>query len=389
MTRTAYFDLANGISGDMAISALVHAGRSLGVDAATSVIEAIGSLDLGCVVSFVEDERSGIACLRTEIKTDETRHLPAALRDAIERSDVAEPVRANALRALDAIVTAEGIVHGVDPENVHLHELGSADTAADLIGVAAALHALDVDERSAASAPVPHGWIETEHGALPLPAPVTLELLRGCLVHGVDVEKELVTPTGAAILRTYATRQGELRPMRLLATGIGGGTRRTERPNICRVLIGETSAVTEGCVLLETNIDDQTPEAIGHVLEVAIEHGALDAWVTHITMKRSRPAFALSVLVRPPDEPRITELLFRETTTLGVRRRETSRSVLEREIVTVDVDGSKIGVKIGKLGDDVVNVAPEFADCVAASKATGVPFKVLYARAQERARETL
>ncbi len=384
MTRTAHFDLANGISGDMAISALVHAGRTLGVDAGRVVTDAIASLDLGCAVSFVDDERGGLTCLRMEIKTDDTRHLPATLRAAIARSDASPAAHDKAIRALEAIVSAESVVHGVDVESVHLHELGSADTAADLIGAAVALDALSVEDCSAAPVPVPHGWVHAAHGALPLPAPVTLELLRGCVLQGIDADKELVTPTGAAIVREYVAHQGGLRPMRLLVTGTGAGTRRTERPNICRVLIGEASAATEGCVLLETNIDDQTPEAIGYVLELLIDRGALDAWVTHITMKRSRPAYALSVLVRPTDEAAITEALFRETTTLGIRRRDTTRAVLDREIVTVDVDGEAIRVKVAKLGDEIVNVAPEFADCVAASKKTGVPVKLLYERARER-----
>jgi uncharacterized protein (TIGR00299 family) protein len=389
MTRIAHFDPANGVSGDMAISALVHAGRALGVEIGAQVAEAIESLGLGCSVSFVDDERGGLACLRTEIKTDGSRYLPRDLRAAIERSSLEGPAKEGALAALRAIVEAESAVHGIDAESVHLHELGSADTAADLVGAAQAIDALGVTSSTAASVPVPHGWIGSEHGALPLPAPVTLELLRGRSIHGVGATTELVTPTGAALLHAF-TRDAAAPSMRLLGVGVGGGKRITERPNVCRVFIGEASDASTGrCVLLETNIDDQTPEAIGHVLDQLIAHGALDAWVTHITMKRSRPAFALSALVSPEDEARLTELVFRETTTLGVRRRDTTRRVLAREIVNVDVDGSAVRVKIGRLGDEVVNLAPEFADCVAAAERSGLAVKTVYARAQELARGSL
>jgi len=391
MTRVAHLDLANGVSGDMAISALVHAGRSIGVEVARRVAEAIDSLGLGCTVTFIDDERGGISCLRTEIKTDDARYLPVDLRKAIGRSALDHVPRERALDALRAIVEAEAFVHGVDVEAVHLHELGSADTAADIVGVAAATTMLGLQDVTATSVPMPSGWISAAHGPLPLPAPVTLELLRGASVHGVDGDKELVTPTGAAILKTYVSRWAALPAMELLAVGVGGGSRISEVPNICRVLIGDrhdSGGRTEGCVLLETNIDDQTPEAVAHVAELLLDEGALDAWIAHITMKKSRPAFLLSALVRPEDESRLTEALFRHTTTLGVRRRETTRSVLDREIVTVDVDGASVRVKIGRLGDEIVNIAPEFGDCVAASKRSGVPVKVVYARAQERAMQS-
>jgi uncharacterized protein (TIGR00299 family) protein len=391
MTRLAYIDPVNGISGDMAISAFVDAGRQLAIDVEGAVLAAITSLGLGCTVTFLDDERGGFACVRTEIKTDDARYLPSQLRAAIERSDGDERAKRFALQALDAIVAAEAKVHGVDAESVHLHELGSADTAADLIGVATAISTLGIDDVASSPVPMPRGSIRTEHGLLPLPAPVSLELLRGATVHGVDSEKELVTPTGAAVLATFVSTWGPVAAMRLDAVGVGGGSRITDVPNICRVLVGERAdvdATTERCVLLETNIDDQTPELLGYTLELLLEQGALDAWLANITMKRSRPAFLLSVLARPADEARLTEVIFRNTTTLGVRRREMSRAVLDREIVTVEVDGAQVRVKIARLGDDVVNVAPEFSDCVAASRRTGIPVKVIYARAQESARSS-
>jgi hypothetical protein len=392
--RVAYFDLANGISGDMALAALAHAGRRTGVDVERRIADAVASIPLECTVSFVDDERGGLACLRAEVKTDGATHQPNVLRDAITAADVAAPVRSRALDALEALVGAEANVHGVSRDDVHLHELASADTAADLIGAAAGLDALGVVAVAAAPAPVPSGWIASGHGTLPLPAPVVLELLHGARLRGVDGDKELVTPSGAAILVAHGAAFGMMPDLVLETVGVGGGTRITERPNICRVLVGErveqeSAARLETCVLLEANIDDQTPEAIGHALDVLMQCGALDAWITPIVMKKSRPAFALSVLVRPDDEERIAQEVFRHTTTIGLRRRTVVRRALEREELIVDVSGHTIRVKVARLGGDVINVAPEFDDCAKASRAIGVPLKDLSDTVVARAREVL
>jgi hypothetical protein len=393
MTRLAYFDLANGISGDMALSALVGAGRPLDAPVADAIHKAVASLDLGASVSFVDDERGGIACVRAEVTTDGRRHTAKGLREAIERSDTSERARTTALRSLDALVEAEARVHGVDPDDVHLHELASADTAVDLLGAAVGLETLEVDRVAAAPVPVPAGWIAAEHGPLPLPTPVTLELLAGARLKGVDADKELVTPSGAAILVGHAATFGPLPEMTLAATGIGGGRRKGERPNICRVLVGdayETAGPTiETCVLLETNIDDQTPEWIGHAIERLIAEGVLDAWVQPIVMKKSRPAFQVGVLVRTEDESRIAARMFHLTTTLGIRRRTITRYALEREWLTVLIEGHEIRVKVARLDGDVTNVAPEFADCVTVADATGIRPADVYEHAASLARAEL
>jgi hypothetical protein len=391
MTRVAYFDLANGIAGDMVMGALAHAGRRIGVDVASTIGQTVASLDLDCTVTFVDDERGGIACLRAEVKTDGRRHTAKQLRVAIEGADLTDGARLRALRAIDALVGAEASVHGVDPTEVHLHELASADTAADIAGASAGFAALGISRVVAAPVPVPHGSVRTEHGDLPLPAPVTLELLTGAALRGVDSAQELVTPTGAAILVAHDTTFGPLPDITLAAVGVAGGRRVTDTPNICRVLIGSdaSGASLETCVLLETNIDDQTPEAVGYAIEKLMGAGALDAWVTPIVMKKSRPAFLLSVLAAHSEEARVTDVIFRETTTLGIRRRDTTRWVLDREVLTVEVAGSRIRVKVGRLGSEVVNIAPEFSDCAAAAEASDATAKDVYAEATERARQAL
>jgi pyridinium-3,5-bisthiocarboxylic acid mononucleotide nickel chelatase len=392
MTRVAYFDLANGISGDIILSCLAHAGRRLGIPVDKEIADTVASLDIGATVTFTDDERSGIACLCAEVTTSDERYTAEELRRIISRSQSSE----RALRGLDLLVGAEADVHGVDPENVHLHELASGDTAVDLAGTAAGIAALGIERVAAAAVPVPSGWTDAEHGSLPLPAPATLEILRGARLRGVDATKELVTPTGAAVLVAHDTTFGPLAEMVLEAIGVGAGQRREargERPNICRVLVGTAAdapaIATETCVVLECNIDDQTPEQLGYAIETLLRQGALDVWVTPIVMKRSRPAFELSVLVRPSDEALITEEVFRATTTLGLRRRELVRSVLDREEVRVDLDGHDVRVKVARLGGEVVNVAPEFADCAVVADVSGLRLSDVYARAEALARRAI
>lgn len=392
MTRTAYFDLAHGISGDMAIAALVAAGRALGTGVEGRVREAVASLDLGCSIDFLDDERGGMACLRAEIKTDDTIHPPARLRTAIEAAEIGERARERALAGLDVLVAAEARVHGTAQDEVHLHELGSADTAADLAGAAAALEALRIDRVVAGAVPVPYGWIDSDHGRLPLPAPVTLAILEGALLRGVDEDGELVTPTGAAILIAAPATFGPLPEMTLLTTGVAGGGRITQTPNISRVLVGDqpaSGARLEEVVLLEANIDDQTPEGIAHAVRRLLDAGALDAWVSPITMKKSRAAVTLSVLAHPAEEQRLLDIVFRQTTTIGARRTTTTRWCLGRELVVVRVHGEPVEVKIARLGDEVVNVAPEADACARVADQTGRSFDEVHADAVRLARSTL
>lgn len=401
-SRLAYLDLASGASGDMLLAACADAGRRAGLGAAEAIAEAVASLGLGCSVTFSDTRRGAVACLQALVETDGVGHDPDELREAIAGAEASDEARALAGDGLEALVGAEARVHGTSTEEVHLHELGSADTAADLIGVAVGLEALGTTSLAAAPVPVPRGWISTDHGALPLPAPAVLELLRGTPVHGVEAEVELVTPTAAAILVSHRASFGPLPTMRLEAVGTGAGARDLEHPNVCRLFLGtpapgpDTSGAPASPdvelvrdVLLETNVDDQTPEGVGRALERLMEAGAKDAWVTPIVMKKSRPAFGLSVLCDPSDEARLLELLFRETTTLGVRRRELGKWALRREEVRVEVRGSTIRVKVARLGREVLTVSPEYADCAKVADRDGVAFRNVYAEAMEEARAAL
>jgi uncharacterized protein (TIGR00299 family) protein len=260
------------------------------------------------------------------------------------------------------------------------------------VGAAAGLDALRVRNVAAAPVPLGAGWTSGAHGPLPLPAPATAELLRGAAVRGVAESAELVTPTGAAILVAHDCTFGVMPQLTLEAVGVGAGSRELDRPNVCRLFVGAESAPglkMEVDVLLETNIDDLTPEAVGRTVEALFSAGAKDAWVTPIVMKKSRPAFMLSCLVAPGLEERALDLIFRETTTLGVRRREATKWTLPRETVEVSVGGARVRVKVGRLHGDAVTISPEYDDVVAASDAGGVSFRVIYTEAAERARRLL
>lgn len=385
--RVVYFDLASGAGGDMLIAALADAGRRIGVDVESPVAQAIGGL--GCSVSFTDVHRGPLASLHCGIKTDERSHAPGDMRELIARADTSDRVKARALRVIDLLVSAEASVHGVAVDEVHLHELGSLDTAADAIGAAVAIETLGIESVAAAHVPMPNGWVGSDHGPIPVPAPATAEILRGAAVKGVATTHELVTPSAAAILVAHDCEFGTMPSMTLGGVGVGAGTAEREVPNVCRAFVGATASGREEIVQLETNIDDQTPEALGYAIETLLAAGAVDAWVTPIVMKRSRPSFALSVLTHAGAEAAVLAVLFRETTTLGVRRRRTERWVAEREEIVVTVGGECVRVKVAYFSGERVGATPEFSDCVRASEKTGSSLKDVYAQAAAAAQRAL
>jgi uncharacterized protein (TIGR00299 family) protein len=276
-------------------------------------------------------------------------------------------------------------VHGVEPHDVVLHELGGDDTLVDICGVFALLDALAIDRLVCAPVPLGRGIAQMDHGAMPLPAPATMALLAGVPVVGVETAGELVTPTGAAIVVTAADAWGELPAMTLRSVGTGVGARtHADRPNIVRVTIGDASEQPRSdptVVLLEANVDDLVPELVPDVLEACIAAGAIDAWTVPIHMKKARPGVILSVLGRPRDARALAETLLTHSSTLGVRVQRLERSELDRAIREVHIDGHAIRVKIGLLDGRVVNVAPEHDDCAAVAAATGRPVKQIWAEA--------
>lgn len=389
MTRVAYVDPVGGLAGDMLLAALLDAGATR-----RALDDTIGALALDDVaIEVSRPVRGGLRSTHVEVRTPTARGRTAgAMRAAVSGSQLPSRVRSSALDALERLVSAEAMVHGVDPSEVVLHELGDDDTLIDICGAFALLDALEIEHVVCAPIPLSRGIGEMDHGAMPLPAPATMALLAGVPVVGVQTPGELVTPTGAAIAVTAADAWGELPAMVLRATGTGVGTREhPDRPNIVRITIGDavTDPHADGTVvLLQTNVDDLVPELVPDVLEACIVAGAIDAWTVPIQMKKGRPGVMLSVLGRPQHERTLAEALLTHSSTLGVRVQRLERYELDRALREVDIEGHTVRVKIGLLDGRVVNVAPEHDDCAAVAAATGRPAKQIWAEALAAATTT-
>jgi uncharacterized protein (TIGR00299 family) protein len=387
MTRLLYIDAIAGVAGDMLLGALLDAGAS---EERTRT----GLQRLGVDIVRTRTERHGIGAARIEVVARH-EHVHRTWADVRELIDAAElPTRAHA-RAHDAfrrLAEAEGHIHGVPADEVHFHEVGAIDAIADVCGVALALEALDVDEVACSSLPAPTGFVRAAHGRLPLPAPATLELLKGAPIHGVDLDLELVTPTGAALVAALATRYGAIPAMTLEATGYGAGARDLqERPNVVRVILGVTAAgpAKRAAVLLACNLDDLSPELVPDAAEACTAAGALDVWVAPVQMKKGRPGMVLSAIARPDTEAAVAEAMLRSTSTLGVRTSPLERYELDREIRTVTVDGRPVAVKLGRLHGEIVNVAPEHDDVASVAAALGRPVKAVWGAAWAAAQREL
>jgi uncharacterized protein (TIGR00299 family) protein len=304
-------------------------------------------------------------------------------------------VKARASRIFERLGEAEARVHNVPVERIHFHEVGAMDAIIDVVGACIGFELLAIERFVSSPLHVGSGTVEMAHGRFPVPPPAVTELLRDAPIYATDIKGELVTPTGAAIISTVSAEFGALPRMRVVATGYGAGTREyKDFPNVLRVMVGETDeAVTtdeatatdgetlstrEALIMIETNLDDTTPQILGYVLERAFTLGALDCFLTPVQMKKNRPGTLVSILCRPAEQEALTQLLFDETTTLGVRSYEVMRRALEREFVSVETEFGRISVKVARAkGGRVSNVAPEFEDCRAAALGAGVPLHVV------------
>ncbi|HEY8302606.1 MAG TPA: nickel pincer cofactor biosynthesis protein LarC [Jatrophihabitans sp.] len=380
----AVLDPFTGLAGDMFLAALVDAGAPL--EAVRASIRATGLTGWTLDVDTVVDHGLRAAHLQVAV-TDTASERPAA--ELIELAGRASPapVAEAAVGVLTTLAETEAALHGTDVATVHLHELGGHDTLIDIVGVCAALHHLDVSEIFvAAPLPMGRGTVRTRHGMLPLPAPATAALLSGALTVGSELPGETVTPTAAALLAGLGARWDPAPAMRMLSTGYGAGTRRlADRPNVVAVRLGPPvgadgvdadELVAESVVELATTVDDVSGEVLGHVLQRTLDAGALDAWIVPAAMKKSRPGHVLHVLARPADHARLRLLVLAETGSLGIRSYPVTRHAAKRDVITVDVAGHAVRVKIGPYG-----VKPEHDDVVRAADALGVPIRDVVHRA--------
>ena len=385
--KIIYFDCFSGASGDKILGSLIDAGLSL--DALLSELEKLNVS--GFSLSVEKMMKHGITGTKLTVQTEEQkvhRHLKD-IRQLLENSDLDQKIVTQSLAIFGRLAEAEAKVHDTTPEKIHFHEVGALDAIVDIVGAVIGLDLLGVDEVYCSPFATGRGFVKCAHGTIPVPAPATVELLKGFPVKPTEIKSELTTPTGAAILTTLADHFGPMPPMTISTTGYGAGSRELEIPNQLRVIIGQTEAdgiMSETADLLETNIDDMNPELFAFVAEKLKEAGAVDIYFTPIQMKKNRPAVMLSVLSPPEATGRVMEVLFRETTSIGLRQSVVTKRFLPREIVTVETELGQIRIKLCRIGSEIVNIAPEYEDCRKLAIETSRPIKEVYELAMEKAR---
>lgn len=381
--RVAWFHPFSGIAGDMTLGALLDAGADLDF-----VVATLNGLNIeGWALSTEQVNRKGISATRAVVDAPEQHHHRhwTDIRLLLEQADIPDRVKTRSLIVFEVLAIAEGKVHGVSPEDVHFHEVGALDAIVDIVGSCAALESLDIEQVASAPVAVGIGTISAAHGTLPNPPPAVVNLLEDIPTVGVDVNLELTTPTGAALIKGLAEPIGPLPNMTITGSGYGAGTRDLlDRANVTQVIIGTaTSAgsgsghLTESVIELATNLDDITGEQLGRSITELMDAGALDVWVTPIVMKKNRPAHTLSVLSTPSQATELADLVTSLTGSLGVRSRQLERVVVQRRTVSVNLDGHDIDVKVSD-----VRVKAEFDDVTVAAQALGLTIQEVAARAE-------
>lgn len=377
--RIAYFDCFNGASGDMILGAMLDAGLSL-----ETLRASLAGLNVeGYTIRAEKVRKQGFAATQFSVDIDADapkphRHL-SHIREIIESSDLADPVKIRASAVFQRLAEAEARAHGTTVEKVHFHEVGAVDAIVDVVGAAIGLHALGIERAYASPVPVGGGVIHCDHGEMPVPVPATALLLENVPLAASSEMFELTTPTGAAILTAVAEAFGPVPAMTIQTVGYGAGRREGEhRPNVHRLLLGEAVGAPEEqdeVVVLEANLDDTTPETVGHTCERLLQAGALDAYCTPILMKKNRPAVMITTLCRLGAESELESVLFEETTTFGIRRHRAVRRKLAREHVTVETPFGPVRVKVGRRDGVVVSASPEYDDCRAVAMEQNVPLR--------------
>jgi uncharacterized protein (TIGR00299 family) protein len=407
--RGLYFDCFAGISGDMIIGALLDLG--IDFDELKRQLESLGLS--GYEIKTEQVKRSGIAATKFSVEVDETAQPERSLADIraiIEKTSLSNQIKRRATRAFELLAEAEARVHGTNIDQVHFHEVGAVDSIIDTVGAMVGFEMLGADRVFASPLRIGHGFIKSQHGQLPIPAPATAELLRGVPVYAGDIEGEFVTPTGAAILRTLCERFGAMPAINIERVGYGAGSRDPEGvPNAVRLVLGEIGEAdrrldagsdrtaraepapkrNETVIVIETNIDDMNPQAYGFVMERAFALGALDVFLVPIQMKKDRPGVLLTVLAKPDYAEGLIELLLRETTTLGVRYYEANRRTLDRVIESVATDYGVVRIKVARDGARTLHFQPEYEDCERLARQSGAALLEVQDAARAAYRERL
>lgn len=419
--RIAYLDCFSGISGDMFLGALLDAGVPAQVFEHT-----VAALDIGAQLEISRVDRSGISAAKIDVLVHGEKELPrevfweqqehkheghghghhgheahthgidhgrslTEIKQIISRASISVGAKNTATRIFEALGAAEAKIHNRDIETIHFHEVGAVDAMVDIVCAAVGAEELGVDEWVCSPLNVGGGTVKCAHGTFPVPAPATVELLQGAPVYSSGINVELVTPTGAAIVKTLAKRFGSFPQMRVRRAGYGAGTRDfSGHANVLRLTVGEaealgtTHASEEMISVLEANLDDLSPQVFGYVLERLLEEGALDVFGVPVQMKKNRPGMLLTVLCRPEDSSRLSQVIFAETTTLGIRHREERREVLSRKWVSVETRWGSVRMKVADMNGAVTNYAPEYEDCRQIAIEHQVPLKSVMQEATQQ-----
>lgn len=370
--KTAYLDCIAGASGDMLLGALID----VGLDVEWLRAE-LGKLPIeGWQLNVSKVDKNGFAATKVDVVVGAQPHsrpLPV-IEKVVMDSGVSESVKRRAIEVMRLIAVEEAAIHGMPLEEVHLHEVSGEDAIIDIVGTLLGVEKLGLERIICSPLPLGRGFIDGAHGAIPLPAPAAVAILKGLPVTGSEIEAELVTPTGAALVKHLAVSFGGLPTMTLQSVGYGAGTWNLKIPNLLRLFVGESddaAVEAEFVSLLESNIDNENPEHFQHVMELLFNAGALDVWLVPAQMKKNRPAVVLSVLCRPGVVATLTTLMFRHTPTLGVRQSELRRATLQRRMMEVETTFGRVRVKIADLGGGKKKIAPEYEDCAACARASG------------------
>jgi len=382
--KIAYFDCFSGISGDMTLGALVD----LGTDPETLKSE-LAKLNLDeYELSFAKVKKHGITGTKANVDLHHHehpdhhhgRHLSDILQ-LINESELTDDVKAKSKLVFTRLGEAEAKVHDVDIEEVHFHEVGAVDSIVDIVGSVIGISILGIDKIYSSPLPLGQGFVRSSHGVIPVPAPATVELLKGVSTKHTEIQGELVTPTGAAIISTLTEGFGIMPEMVIEKVGYGAGTKDlAEQPNLLRIILGtkKDSYESDTINVVETNIDDMSSQIYDALINKLLTIGAVDVFMTPIIMKKSRPAVKLTVLVDSEHLEDACDYIFAETTTMGVRIYETNRKKLSREMVDVETEYGKVSVKLGKIGDEVLKVLPEYEDCKRLSEKNNVPIMKIH-----------
>lgn len=376
--KVLYFDCFSGISGDMALGAMLD----LGIEEKLLVAE-LQKLNVnGWELNVSRVNKNGITANYAVVTTKEDHHHRnfADIRDIILQSGIQDNAKKIALGIFGRIAEAEGKVHSSHPDDVHFHEVGALDSIIDIVGAAICIDWLRPDKILASVIQDGHGFVTCQHGKIPVPVPAVTEIFASAKVkfRQIDVPKELVTPTGAAIVAELAESFGPMPEWTITSTGYGAGRRNLEIPNVLRVIMGEVPETNETITIIETNIDDCTPEILAYTMEKILQHGAKDVYFTPIQMKKNRLGTKITVLCTQAELDDITHILFAQTTTAGLRIRHEQRRIMAREAVTIPTAYGDIAAKRLSLGNSVVKVIPEYESAKQAAEKHQVPLRNVY-----------